>query len=95
MIQQKGKLVPARVCAVLSRTGRIVVALVCVTGEVRLSPDEAERGGCADPGDQCGTVGSPWVSPATLFGFWETLIKFSESMILYGEKSFFRFFFFF
>ena len=34
----------------------------------------------------CGTVGSPWVSLATLFGFWETLIKFSESMILYGEN---------
>ena len=43
----------------------------------------------------CGTVGSPWVSLATLFGFWETLIKFSESMILYGKKSFFTFFFFF
>merc|ERR1711907_339832 len=42
----------------------------------------------------CRTVGSPWVSLATLFGFWETLIKFSESMILYGEKSFFGFFFF-
>ena len=47
------------------------------------------------PKSLCGTVGSPWVSLATLFGFWETLIKFSESMILYGEKSFFRFFFFF
>ena len=35
------------------------------------------------------------MSPATLFGFWETLIKFSESMILYGEKSFFGLFFFF
>ena len=46
------------------------------------------------PKSLCGTVGSPWVSLATLFGFWETLIKFSESMILYGEKSFFRFFFF-
>ena len=34
------------------------------------------------------------MSPATLFGFWETLIKFSESMILYGKKSFFTFFFF-
>ena len=34
------------------------------------------------------------MSPATLFGFWETLIKFSESMILYGEKSFFDFFLF-
>ena len=33
------------------------------------------------------------MSLATLFGFWETLIKFSESMILYGEKSFFEFFF--
>ena len=32
----------------------------------------------------CGTVGSPWVSLATLFGFWETLINFSESMVLYG-----------
>ena len=47
------------------------------------------------PKSLCGTVGSPWVSPATLFGFWETLIKFSESMILYGEKSFFSIFFFF
>ena len=46
------------------------------------------------PKSLCGTVGSPWVSLATLFGFWETLIKFSESMILYGEKSFFDFFFF-
>ena len=46
------------------------------------------------PKSLCGTVGSPWVSLATLFGFWETLIKFSESMILYGEKSFFTFFFF-
>ena len=45
------------------------------------------------PKSLCGTVGSPWVSLATLFGFWETLIKFSESMILYGEKSFFTFFF--
>ena len=43
----------------------------------------------------CGTVGSPWVSLATLFGFWETLIKFSESMILYDEKSFFWIFFLF
>ena len=34
------------------------------------------------PKSLCGTVGSPWVSLATLFGFWETLIKFSESMIL-------------
>ena len=47
------------------------------------------------PKSLCGTVGSLWVSPpATLFGFWETLIKFTESMVLYGEKSFFRFFFF-
>ena len=38
------------------------------------------------PKSLCGTVGSPWVSLATLFGFWETLIKFSESMILYGEN---------
>ena len=37
------------------------------------------------PKSLCGTVGSPWVSLATLFGFWETLIKFSESMILYGR----------
>ena len=36
------------------------------------------------PKSLCGTVGSPWVSLATLFGFWETLIKFSESMILCG-----------
>ena len=35
------------------------------------------------------------MSLATLFGFWETLIKFSESMILYGEKNFFTFFFFY
>ena len=27
------------------------------------------------------------------FGFWETFTKFSESMILYGEKFFFIFFF--
>ena len=47
------------------------------------------------PKSLCGTVGSPWVSLATLFGFWETLIKFSESMILYGEKSFFQFVFVF
>ena len=47
------------------------------------------------PKSLCGTVGSPWVSLATLFGFWETLIKFSESMILYGEKKFFSIFFFF
>ena len=33
------------------------------------------------PKSLCGTVGSPWVSLATLFGFWETLIKFSESML--------------
>ena len=46
----------------------------------------------SSPKSLCGTVGSPWVSLATLFGFWETLIKFSESMILYGEKSFFDFF---
>ena len=46
------------------------------------------------PKSLCGTVGSPWVSLATLFGFWETLIKFSESMILYGKKSFLTFFFF-
>ena len=47
------------------------------------------------PKSLCGTVGSPWVSLATLFGFWETFIKFSESMILYGKKSFFFDFFFF
>ena len=46
------------------------------------------------PKSLCGTVGSPWVSLATLFGFWETFIKFSESMILYGENSFFTFLFF-
>ena len=32
---------------------------------------------------------------ATLFGFWETSIKFSESMIVYGEKKNFDFFLFF
>ena len=52
---------------------------------------EAKPSKFSPPNSLCGTVGSPWVSPATLFGFWETLIKFSESMILYGEKSFFRF----
>merc|ERR1711924_320642 len=36
------------------------------------------------PKSLCGTVRSPWVSLATLFGFWKTLIKNSESMILYG-----------
>ena len=47
------------------------------------------------PKSLCRTAGSPWMSLATLFGFWETLIKFSESMILYGdgEKSVFDFFF--
>ena len=28
------------------------------------------------PKSLCGTVGSPWVSLATLFGFWETFIKY-------------------
>ena len=36
------------------------------------------------PKSLCGTVESPWVSLATLFGFWGTFIKFSESMILCG-----------
>ena len=46
---------------------------------------EAKHLKFSPPKSLCGTVGSPWVSLATLFGFWETLIKFSESMILYGE----------
>ena len=33
------------------------------------------------PKSLCGTVGSPWVSLATLFGFWETLMKIPESRI--------------
>ena len=36
----------------------------------------------SSPKSLCGTVGSPWMSLATLFGFWETLIKNSDSMIL-------------
>ena len=66
-------------------------------GEVAIKSSSLETKSLkfSPPKSLCGTVGSPWVSLATLFGFWETLIKFSESMILYGEKSFFRFFFFF
>ena len=68
-----------------SAGGRVIKSRYLEAKPLKFSP----------PKSLCGTVGSPWVSPATLFGFWETLIKFSESMILYGEKSFFRFFFFF
>ena len=67
-----------------SAGGRVIKSRYLEAKPLKFSP----------PKSLCGTVGSPWVSPATLFGFWETLIKFSESMILYGEKSFFRFFFF-
>ena len=69
---------------------------VILYGEVAIKSRylEAKPLKFSPPKSLCGTVGSPWVSLATLFGFWETLIKFSESMILYGEKSFFRFFFF-
>ena len=69
---------------------------VALYGEVIITSRylEAKPLKFSPPKSLCGTVGSPWVSLATLFGFWETLIKFSESMILYGEKSFFRFFFF-
>ena len=67
-----------------SAGGRVIKSRHLETKPLKFSP----------PKSLCGTVGSPWVSLATLFGFWETLIKFSESMILYGEKSFFRFFFF-
>ena len=69
---------------------------VTLYGEVAIKSRylEAKPLKFSPPKSLCGTVGSPWVSLATLFGFWETLIKFSESMILYGEKSFFRFFFF-
>ena len=69
---------------------------VTLYGEVAIKSRylEAKPLKFSPPKSLCGTVGSPWVSLATLFGFWETLIKFSESMILYGEKSFFTFFFF-
>ena len=67
-----------------SAGGRVIKSRYLEVKPLKFSP----------PKSLCGTVGSPWVSLATLFGFWETLIKFSESMILYGEKSFFRFFFF-
>ena len=64
---------------------------VTLYGEVAIKSRylEAKPLKFSPPKSLCGTVGSPWVSLATLFGFWETLIKFSESMILYGEKSFF------
>ena len=70
---------------------------VILYGEVAIKSRylEAKPLKFSPPKSLCGTVGSPWVSLATLFGFWETLIKFSESMILYGEKSFFSIFFFF
>ena len=70
---------------------------VILYGEVAIKSRylEAKPLKFSPPKSLCGTVGSPWVSLATLFGFWETLIKFSESMILYGKKSFFTFFFFF
>ena len=69
---------------------------VILYGEVAIKSRylEAKPLKFSPPKSLCGTVGSPWVSLATLFGFWETLIKFSESMILYGKKSFFHFFFF-
>ena len=69
---------------------------VTLYGEVAIKSRylEAKPLKFSPPKSLCGTVGSPWVSLATLFGFWETLITFSESMILYGEKSFFTFFFF-
>ena len=69
---------------------------VILYGEVAIKSRylEAKPLKFSPPKSLCGTVGSPWVSLATLFGFWETLIKFSESMILYGEKSFLSFFFF-
>ena len=73
-----------------------VLEKVILYGEVAIKSRylEAKPLKFSPPKSLCGTVGSPWVSLATLFGFWETLIKFSESMILYGEKSFFTFFFF-
>ena len=58
-----------------SAGGRVIKSRYLEAKPLKFSP----------PKSLCGTVGSPWVSPATLFGFWETLIKFSESMILYGE----------
>ena len=69
---------------------------VILYGEVAIKSRylEAKPLKFSPPKSLCGTVGSPWVSLATLFGFWETLIKFSESMILYGKKSFSIFFFF-
>ena len=61
---------------------------VTLYGEVAIKSRylEAKPLKFSPPKSLCGTVGSPWVSLATLFGFWETLINFSESMILYGEK---------
>ena len=38
------------------------------------------------PKSLCGTVGSPWVSLATLFGFWETLIKSHHGVYYFLEK---------
>ena len=70
---------------------------VTLYGEVAIKSRylEAKPLKFSPPKSLCGTVGSPWVSLATLFGFWETLIKFSESMmILYSEKSYFFIFFF-
>ena len=60
-----------------SAGGRVIKSRYLEAKPLKFSP----------PKSLCGIVGSPWVSLATLFGFWETLIKFSESMILYGEKA--------
>ena len=67
-----------------SAGGRVIKSRYLEAKPLKFSP----------PKSLCGTVGSPWMSPATLWGCGETLIKFSGSMILYGKKSFFHFFFF-
>ena len=70
---------------------------VTLYGEVAIKSRylEAKPLKFSPPKSLCGTVGSPWVSLATLFGFWETLIKFSESMILYlYDEKVFSFFLF-
>ena len=59
----------------------IFLEKVILYGEVAIKSRylEAKPLKFSPPKSLCGTVGSPWVSLATLFGFWETLIKFQAN----------------
>ena len=58
---------------------------VALYGEVAIKSRslEAKALKFSPPKSLCGTVGSPWVSLATLFGFWETFYMVKKVFLLF------------